>query len=370
MAHVPDGTLRRLVDEPLAVPDSQIRHLGSCGRCRARRQLITEDAGSAQRLMSRPLLVPDTDEAWANFQSRLAEPERSKPAAMRVPRHRRWRLMGASLSTGATVATVGVVVAGVAAAATLTTVFAPTKVAPLPISRGDLQALSDLAGLGHSSALGGFTGGSGSRQLPFGTLSWNGGGKGQHVASLSDAEAATGLSLALPKTLPAGVGSSRSFVIEPTVHATIAWGAGAGSALDGSTLNITLGPAIFVRYGGSSGGGDAPTLAIMTMERPMATSTGATTGQLEAFLLSQPSVPPDLAQEVRLLGDLASTLPVPTPPGAVETSTQIAGSPAVLLTDSSGAMSGVIWEDQQGLVHTVAGLLDKEDVLNVANQVG
>jgi hypothetical protein len=42
----------------------------------------------------------------------------------------------------------------------------------------------------------------------------------------------------------------------------------------------------------------------------------------------------------------------------------------VLLTDSSGAASGVIWEDQRGLVHTVAGLLDKEDVLSVANQVG
>jgi hypothetical protein len=370
MAHVPDGTLRRLVDEPLAVPDAQIRHLGRCGRCRARRQLITEDAGSAQRLMSRPLLVPDTDEAWASFQGRLEEPEWSKSATMRLPRHRRWHLMGASLSTGATVATVGVVVAGVAAAATLTTVFAPTKVAPLPVSRGDLRALADLAGLGHGSVLGGFTGASGSRALPFGTLSWNADGKGQHVASLSDAEAATGLSLTLPTSLPAGVGSPQSFVVDRSVHATIAWGASAGSALDGSTLNITLGPAIFVQYGGSSGGAGAPPLAIMTMERPMATSTGATIGQLEAFLLSQPSVPPDLAQEIRLLGDLSSTLPVPTPPGAVETSTQVAGSPAVLITDSSGAASGVIWEDQHGFVHTVAGLLDKEDVLSVANQVG
>lgn len=370
MAHVPDGTLRRLVDEPLAVPDAQIRHLGHCGRCRARRQLITEDANSAQQLMSRPLLVPDTAEAWASFQSRLEVPEGFKPATMRVPRHRRWRLMGASVSTGATVATVGVVVAGVAAAATLTTVFAPTKVAPLPVSRGDLRALADLAGLGHSTVLGGFTGASGSRQLPFGTLSWNSDGNGQHVPSLGDAQVATGLSLTLPTSLPAGVSSPRSFVVDRTVRATITWGASAGSALDGSTLNITLGPAIFVQYGGSSGSAGAPTLAIMTMQRPTATSTGATMSQLEAFLLSQPGVPPDLTQEIRLLGDLTTTLPVPTPPGAIETSTVVAGSPAVLLTDSSGAVSGVIWEDQQGVVHTVAGLLDKADVLNVANQLG
>ncbi len=370
MAHVPDGTLRRLVDEPLAVPDTQIRHLGHCGRCRARSQLITEDAGAAQRLMSRPLLVPDTDEAWVNFQSLLVEPERSTPATMRVPRHRRWRVMGASVSTGATVATVGVVLAGVAAAATLTTVFAPTKVAPFAINRGELHALADLAGLGDGSVRGSFTAPSGSRQLPFGTLSWTSGGKGQHVASLNDAEGATGLSLTFPRALPAGVGSPRSFVVDRTVHATITWSAGAGSALDGSTLNVTLGPAIFVQYDGPSGSVGAPTLAIMTMERPIATSTGATTGQLEAFLLSQPGVPHDLAQEVRLLGDLTSTLPVPTPPGAVETPTVVAGSPAVLLTDSSGVASGVIWEDQKGLVHTVAGLLDKEDVLSVANQLG
>lgn len=369
MHHVPDGTLRRLADEPFAVPDADAHHLGHCRRCRAHSREITENAALAQRLMSRPQLVPDADQAWSRFLSRLDEPEHSS-AALKVPRPRRWRLAGVSVGTGATVATVGVVVAGVAAAATITTVFAPTAVAPVPVNRGELRAVANMVGLGQGSVLGGFPGTSGSRQLPFGTLRWSSAGKREHVASLSEAEAVTGLPITLPRALPTGVGAPGSFVVEGAVNAILTWGASAGSALAGSSLHVTIGPAVVVRFGDSSGGAGIPPLAILTMERPIATSTGATTTQLEAFLLSRPGIPSDLAQEIRLLGDPASTLPVPTPAGAVETSTKIAGSPAVLLTDSSGAAGGVIWEDTTGLVHAVAGVLDKKDILSVANQLG
>jgi hypothetical protein len=105
------------------------------------------------------------------------------------------------------------------------------------------------------------------------------------------------------------------------------------------------------------------------MERPIATSTGATTDELESFLLSRPGLPPGLVQEVRLLGNLQTTLPVPTPPGAEESSVVVDGQPGVLVTEGDGVASGLIWEDQQGLVHAVAGPLDKEDVLGVARQI-
>ncbi len=132
----------------------------------------------------------------------------------------------------------------------------------------------------------------------------------------------------------------------------------------------TIGPGIGVTYAGTTSGTSIYPLAVLTMARPLATSTGATTGELEKFLLSQPGIPSDLAQELTLLGNLKTTLPVPTPKGANSTSIEIAGSPAVLLADKSNDASAAIWEDPNGEVHLVAGLLDSEDLRRVAQQVG
>jgi hypothetical protein len=113
-----------------------------------------------------------------------------------------------------------------------------------------------------------------------------------------------------------------------------------------------------------------PTMAIATMPRPTARSTGASISQIEASLLRQPGVPPALAEEIRLLGDLRTTLPVPVPAGASVHSVQVAGWPGVLLADASNAAAGVVWEDGRGMLHVVAGILDSQDVLNVAGQLG
>ena len=106
------------------------------------------------------------------------------------------------------------------------------------------------------------------------------------------------------------------------------------------------------------------------MDRPTASSTRASSAQLEAFVLSRPGLPPAFAQDIRLLGDLASALRLRPPVGAAVTTTEVDGSPAVLVTDDSGAASGVVWEDRGGVVRAALGLLDKEDILNVANQLG
>jgi hypothetical protein len=92
--------------------------------------------------------------------------------------------------------------------------------------------------------------------------------------------------------------------------------------------------------------------------------------QIEAFLLSRPDIPAQLAEEIRLLGDLRTTLPVPTPPGTNARSVQVGGFPGVLLADASGAASVVIWEDGASLVHVVAGIVDSQDALAVADQIG
>ena len=71
MRHIPDGVLRRLDDEPLAVPDRLIDHVADCGRCRARRAEIAHDTERSAQLLSAPQLVPDTDLAWARLQREL-----------------------------------------------------------------------------------------------------------------------------------------------------------------------------------------------------------------------------------------------------------------------------------------------------------
>jgi hypothetical protein len=368
MRHVPEGTLRRLIDEPFAVADRDARHVEGCERCRARSQRIAEDAATVERFFDVPVTA-DSDAGLARSRASLIE-RPSRRRTWRVGPRRSWRFMGASLSTGASLAAVGVVIVGVAAAATLTTVFAPTQVARVPVSQADVQELTQLMGLNTTTSFDGFRSPSGSETLPFGVLSWTSlGGAGQ-VASLADAEAATGLAVTLPTTLPNGVSGIDRYAIMPKVTATIAFGASAGSGLSGSSLVVSLGPAVAVSYSGATTIDDIGPLAILTVAQPIVTSTGATTSQIENFLLSQPGVPADVAAEIRLLGNLQTTLPIPTPPGASSESTEIDGSTAVVVADNSNAASGAIWEDHNGVVHAVAGLLDKEDVLSVAQQIG
>jgi predicted anti-sigma-YlaC factor YlaD len=366
--HVADGMLRRLDDEPLAIPDRVTDHLAGCERCRARRARIARDTESASRLLSAPQLVPDAGMAWGRVQRELHRtPEeetdrRRTPAAM----FRRRRFPTVSLRAGLVMGAVGTVVAGTAAAATLTTIFAPTHVAPVSVSQSDLRAITALMGDNH--VLGGFATPSGSRALRFGTIKWFSSGPAQPASSLAEATAEAGLTASLPAHLPAGVGAVQQFMVQPRVSATVTFNSRT-PGLGGSSVTLHAGPAVLAQYA-AAGRTDVPTLGVMTMPRPTARSTGATVSQVEAFLLVQPGIPSELAEEVRLLGDLRTTLPVPVPPGASVRSVRVAGWPGVLVADSSNAAAGVVWEDGRGMIHVVAGILDSQDVLNVADQLG
>jgi hypothetical protein len=166
------------------------------------------------------------------------------------------------------------------------------------------------------------------------------------------------------------VGSPSNIAVQPQVTATVTFSQNAGPGIAGSTLEITAGPAILVQYGGRSGMGGLTTLVIAVMARPTASSTGVTAGQLETFLLSRGGLPSGLVQELRLLGNPGTTLPVPVPSGLSTRQLQIGGAPAVLVTGPADAASAVIWESRDGVVHGVGGLLDSRDVLSVARQIG
>jgi hypothetical protein len=368
MPHVPSPVLRRLVDEPLAVPDRARRHLAGCDRCQTEGAEIAADAALAARLIGAPADTSDVDLEWILLQDRLAQPDAAwSPAARRV-RHVPRRLVNASVGAG-TAAVAGVLAVGVAAAAALTTVYAPTRVAPVPVSPKDLHAIENMIHIGGAQ-LGGGLPLSGARQLAFGDLSWSTAGRPQQVSSIARARALTGLAFTAPATLPAGVAAPDSVMTQPQVTITVQFSQSAGPGVGGSSLVITFGPAIAVQYGGSTGGSGLTTLAVAEVRRPVATSTGASASQLETFLLSRSGLPSGLAQELRLLGSPTAVLPVPVPPGMWVQQTRIGGAAAVLLTDSGAFASGVVWESRDGVVHAVGGLLDREDVLDVARQVG
>jgi len=279
------------------------------------------------------------------------------------------RLPRMSLRTGLAIGATGVVIAGTAAAASLTTIFAPTHVVPVSLSQGDLRAVSALVGLDGGQGLGGFDTPDGSTNIRFGRLTWSSSGPGHPVASPAQADAEAGFSVPLPTHLPAGVGALQHLAVQPRVRATVTFNASAPS-LAGSSVTLNAGPAVMAEYGGRAAGADVPALGVATMRRPTAASTGAGLSQIEAFLLGQPGIPPGVAEEVRLLGDLRTIFPVPVPPGASVRSVRVGGWPGVLLADSSHAAAAVVWEDGAGLLHVVAGILDPQDVLHVAEQMG
>ena len=373
MSHVPVPVLRRMQDEPLAVPDADRRHLAGCARCQDARRAAEADAAFAARLLGPPPADPDTSAEWQKLVARLRAPApvpagSLRPArpgrdAARAPR-RLPRRLAASLSTG-TAVTAAVLLVGAAAAATLTTVYAPTHVAPVPVTSSDLAALQSITNLGQA-----FTGGlssHGPTTLPYGQLTWHAAGQAHKVASLAEAQAQTGLTRLIPAQLPQGIGTVRGIMVQPQVTATLKFSADAGHGVGGSTLTVRGGPGVLVEFGGQPGQPAPGTLIVATMRRPVATSTGATADQLEDFLLDQPGVPPLLAQEIRMIGQ--SALPVPVPSGMTQEHVTLGGSPAVLLHGPSGAASGVIWESGDGVVHAVAGLVTSADILNVARQL-
>jgi hypothetical protein len=379
--HATDSHLRRLEDEPLGVPDRVSEHVASCPRCQERLGGMREDAHRVGARLAALQPVPDLDAAWARLvrelESSPAPASRRAAATSRPPLLSRPRRL--PLRTALAAGALGVVIGGSAVAATLTSVFAPTHVAAVPLTQSDVGALASFMGLDQNQRnnqglagglFGGFPATSGSLTSSIGTITWaSAGGSGPRVAAtLADAQADVGFAVALPPTLPAGVNGPPKLIVQPRVRVQVKLDSGP-AGIDGSSITLTTGPAVLVLYGLDSGL-NVPTLVVLETPRPTAVSSGASVSQIEAFVLARPDIPADVAQEIRLLGNVGTTLPIPVPANAVKRSVRVAGSPGVLVADPSNIASGVIWEDRSGMIRAVAGLIDQQDALSVAAKLG
>src|SRR6202049_2474355 len=142
-----------------------------------------------------------------------------------------------------------VLLIGTGIAQDLLGVFSPTSITPVPVSVADLQSLSELG--------------------TYGTLSWTSQPQPQLVTSAAEAASVSGLKVPVVSSLPAGVSSTVTYAAMPQAVAVFTFDAAKAAAaasaagktlptmptgMDGSTLTVTVGPAIVEIYGDMKSG--------------------------------------------------------------------------------------------------------------------
>jgi hypothetical protein len=397
--HPSRSVLRQILDEPGAIPEADRIHAAACATCRRHSEAMAADAGVAAAALSGavPAVGADLDAAPALRRLRSVETGIVPPRPTFVDRvrtriqlaRRRSLRLGAILAV--VVASMGTLVA-TGAASNIIQIFQPESFVAVPIDVTSLGSLPDLSGYGSVHVL----------QLPTANAASN----------LAAAASSSGLHLLDPGKLPSGVKGDPAFHVFSAGSASFTFSTAAASAsasklgqalpalpanLDGSSLTLSGGPVVIETVGSqqglgsfgtsstSSGGsgaapneahhgllgnlGGIPQLVIVQMKAPVLYSNGPTVAQYENALLSMPGVPPSLASQIKALGDLSSTLPIPIPTSLASAhAADINGAPGLVIGDTTGIASGVVWQSH-GLVYGVAGSLTDRQVVAIARSM-
>lgn len=396
MRHLDDGTLRRMVDEPLSLSSQAQRHYADCSSCRARRAAIEADARAVESAVARPR--PLTGDAQATYVKVMhaaasASPSARPKATQRFEDFFRWRM-----GTAAT----PIIAAALAAAAVLMllftpvgtvaqnflTIFEPRQFVAIPVSKGEFQYMPDLQSFGtiveHPTL------DSRGRIVP-----------GREVSSAAQAFALTGLRVRQPAWLPASVPHAVRYGVAPRTTASFTFSAAkarsyaAGAhrpmpamppGLDGSTLTLQVGPMVMIGYGTmpidqhavggprsrhrhDDGNFDLPPLVIVEGFAPQVRSTGATAREIEGYLLQMPGVPAQLADAIRAIGDPTTTMPIPVPVDkAFSQNVTVDGVSGLAIGDDTGVGGMIVWQ-KNGIVYGVGGALRQRDLMEIARSL-
>lgn len=365
MAHLSDGTLRRMVDDPDARAGVDAAHLDGCADCKARMAHISDDARSIATLLA----VPDAHVDVARAFERVKSAPRSAPVlGLRLPvltsTPRRLTFALVAAVTAAALVVVGFAASGFFAQ--------PTTVTPVPVTVADMQALSQLA--------------------DYGTVTWTKQPQFQVAPSASDASTvAGGLSIPTASNIPAGISKTVTYGAMSQAVATFTFSADKAAAaaasqgktlpklpsgMDGATLTVTVGPAVGEVYGDinrpSSSANDVnlPQLVIAKSTAPTVAATQVSVTELENYILSLPGITPELKSAIRAIKDPTKTLLIPVPVGYT-TSTQVSinGANGVALGDNTGTGGGVVWVGKDGYVYVVAGSIKRDDAVAIADNL-
>src|SRR5205814_1978439 len=102
---------------------------------------------------------------------------------------------------------------------------------------------------------------------------------------------------------------------------------------------------------------------------PTISSDGVTVPELQAYLLSQPGISPQLAAAIRAISDPSSTLPVPVPAElAISHAVTVQGVQGLYVGDNTGIASAVIWQ-KDGMMFEVIGSFTESQALSIANSM-
>jgi hypothetical protein len=377
VAHLSDGTLRRMIDDPDAISGSDRQHYVDCKDCQARHSGMADDARAVATLLAAPELKVDVASAFKQVQlAPAAKPRFGFSLPILRPAS---RTMLAGL--GAAAVMIALVVT---AFANILPLFQPKTVAPVAITVADVQSLQALG--------------------DYGTLTWSVNPNPQIVLTADEAKQISGLNVPKVAKLPAGVSNNITYAAMPKAVAVFTFdakkaeaaAAKTGKALpklpagvDGAKLTVTVGPAVIEVFGNlntknpsgqdtsgsnsSSGSNNGPSdinlpqLVVAESAAPLVTSTQVTAKQLENYILSMPGISPQLAASLRAIGDPSTTLLIPVPiQYATSSKVTVQGVQGVALGDNTGAGAGVIWI-KNGKVFAVAGFLKQSEVLTIAN---
>jgi hypothetical protein len=399
VAHLADGALRRLYDEPHALVEKDRRHYDSCPECRERFSRIAAEAREAAALLSVPAAAVDAQAALARFRA-------AQPAGPPRPLLARLRGLAEAPSVGGwgwrRPAAAGLVAVALAAtlaftplAQDLRQVFEPTQLTPTTVSvtQSDMQGLKAFSSWGDAKTT----------QNP----------ELQQAASAAEAAKASGLPAIHvdPSTLPGGLSSA------PTSYASLGQGTEAvtfnGKApakLQGTTLTMQLGPGEVAVYGDvqkaigaaqgahsqkAAGAGDTagagasaetsagdqqdlqqalssmgPIVGVAEMRVPKVSSSGASLQDVKDALLAQPNLSPALRTEIRQFNNPVGNLPIPIP-ADVATAQPVKlsnNASATVIGDNTGLGAGVIWI-RNGVVYAVAGTITTDQAVAIANSL-
>jgi hypothetical protein len=362
VAHLTEGKLRRKFDDEKSLTDSEARHYSGCAECQARYATLADDA----RAVAGVLAVPDLKVDVASAFNRVRTAPAAQPRfGVRLPIVRTSRPVMGVLAAAAVI--LALVVTGVAQGI----FFQPQSIQPVPVSVADLQSLSGLSA--------------------YGTFAWSKEPTPQLVTNAADAATISGIPVPLTNTLPSYVSSTVTYAAMPeavgvfTFSASKAAAAAAAagkplptmpSGMDGSTLTVTVGPAVIEIFGNMNAGAGSdvtqlkvPQLIIGESSAPVVTSSQVTTQELENYLLSQPGVSANLAAAIRAIKDPSTTLPIPIPVEYVTSSqVRVQDVNGISLGDNTGLGAAVIWI-KGGHVYGVAGTLKQSQILDVANRL-
>ncbi|MDQ3528143.1 MAG: hypothetical protein M3424_09790 [Actinomycetota bacterium] len=355
MRHPTEGTLRRLLDEPAGVADTDRDHVADCPVCLSGLAAAQQDADLIRAALHVDPAV-DVDSGWSRFTQAAADAGHRR--STRTAFASRWRAALRSPVVAVVGAAALLTGASAAAAVDWLQIFRTEQITPVAITEADLVRLPDLTAYGDVEV---------TQEVDI-----------REVSDAAAAQEATGLSVPQVAELPQGVAGDPVLQVGDQVSADFTFSAeqaqqaaaDAGESLppppaglDGSRFRLVAGPGVVSLWSSQQG---LPALIVARAMAPTGSSSGMPFATARDYLLSLPGLPEDVATQLGSFTDDGTTLPLPVPAEQMSSAaTAVNGVPATVLTSSDGTMTGVVWV-QDGIVTAVAGSLSSDEVLSVA----